>query len=204
MGLKEDVVPPRLCQVVSALLWYWPQGYPQGIYLWLQLPDMGRLCLFLLKYEYLTCVHHLALWLGFKFFCSKRCWYDHKLPRFWYAVLYMTIHPTKLGVTKDQREPHFLSPLEEWSFSVSPTKGKEPNYKTLLWFIDQIRGSRGEYPGTVQISRITHCSSMMRCGIQSFHMAVGILQSLPVQCSAPLLNWGNRGTSTCIWLVYFP
>jgi len=34
-------------------------------------------------------------------------------------------------------------------------------------------------------------------------MAVGI-QSLPVQCSAPLLNWGHRGTSTCIWLVYFP
>ena len=111
----------------------------------------------------------------------------------------MTNHPTKLGVAKDQREPHFLSPLEEWSFSVSPLKGKSRSYKTLLWFIDQIRGNIGEYPGTVQISWITHCSSTMGCGIQSFHMAVGILHS---HCQSSVQHHYSTGDTEVLALVF--
>jgi len=77
----------------------------------------------------------LVLWLGF---CSKRCKYDNKL-----------------------LQPRIIS-LRRIKFQCFPPEkeGKEPNYKTLLWLIDQIRGSKGEYPGTVQISRSTHCAAV--------------------------------------------
>ena len=32
--------------------------------------------------------------------------------------------------------------------------------RPYFWFIDQIRGNIGEYPGTVQISWITHCAAV--------------------------------------------